>query len=57
LITLESTYETPAYFPANALKVWEWNGFGFSLVSEQEGVFSKLLVYQAPNQRLIFLTP
>ena len=57
LITLESTYETPADFPANALKVWEWNGFGFSLVSKLEGKFEALTVAQAPDQRTIFLTP
>jgi hypothetical protein len=57
LITLESTYETPVYFPANALKVWEWNGFGFSHVLKLEGKFEDLKVVQAPDQRTIFLTP
>lgn len=57
LITLESTYDTPAYSPANAMKVWEWNGFGFSLVSKLEGAFNELLIVQAPDRRILFLTP
>jgi hypothetical protein len=57
LITLESTYETQAHLPANAIKVWEWNGFGFSLVSKLEGAFKDLLIVQASDQRILFLTP
>jgi hypothetical protein len=57
LITLESTYETPTNSPANSLKVWEWNGFGFSLVSELAGVFNDLKVVLAPDLIPIFLKP
>lgn len=57
LITLESTYETEVVSHANALKVWEWNGFGFSLVSKLAGAFNDLLIVQAPDQRILFLTP
>ena len=57
LITLDSSYEAAPDFPAHALKVWEWNGFGFSLVSEQEGVFIDLKVILAPGLKPILLTP
>jgi hypothetical protein len=57
LITLESTYETPTIFPANALSVWEWNGFGFSLVSKLEGNFTEFFVVQNTDNQFLLLTP
>jgi hypothetical protein len=57
LITLVSSYEVPVDFPAHALKVWEWNGFGFSLVSEQTGVFNDLKVVLTPDLTPVLLTP
>lgn len=57
LITLDSSYEAAPGSPADTLKVWEWNGFGFSLVSEQEGVFNDLKVILAPGLKPILLTP
>jgi hypothetical protein len=57
LITLDSTYATFPSTPANTLKVWEWNGFGFSLVSSVEGLFSDLQVVQTSDKRVILLTP
>jgi hypothetical protein len=56
LITLEYPYESPITSSANALKVWEWNGFGFSLVSELKGVFNDLRVVLAPDLTPILLT-
>ncbi len=57
LVALESIYETTAASPANALKIWEWNGFGFSLVSEQKGYFSDLKVLNASDRNPILVTP
>lgn len=57
LITLDSSYEAAFGSPADTLRVWEWNGFGFSLVSEQEGVFNDLNVILAPGLKPILLTP
>jgi hypothetical protein len=55
LITLDSDYDVPAGTPAKHLKVWEWNGFGFSVVSKVEGLFHSLSVSQpAAGQVLIF---
>ncbi len=57
LITLESTYETAGVSPANALNIWEWNGFGFSLVSRLEGNFQELFVVQNTDNHILLLTP
>jgi hypothetical protein len=57
LITLDSSYEAASSSPAHALKIWEWNGFGFSLVSELKGVFNDLKVVLAPDLTPILMTP
>lgn len=60
LITLESSYARPWTFhaaPAQALKVWEWNGFGFSIVSKMEGAFDKLALAQANSGHILILVP
>ncbi len=57
LITLESTYETEVVSHANALNIWEWNGFGFSLVSRLEGNFQELFVVQNTDNHILLLTP
>ena len=44
LIVLEKHYNDAAFLPARALSVWEWNGFGFSLLSRQTGAFCSLEV-------------
>jgi hypothetical protein len=57
LITLDTTYAAPADNPANALKVWEWNGFGFSLVSRIKGSFNSLMVVRTQDGRVLILAP
>jgi hypothetical protein len=57
LVTMDSTYAAFPSTPANTLKVWEWNGFGFSLVSSVEGLFSDLQVVRTSDKRVILLTP
>jgi hypothetical protein len=57
LITLDSTYAATPGAPAEALKVWEWNGFGFSLVSSVNGQFSELQVVKSNDGRIFLLTP
>ena len=44
LIVLERQYNDAAFLPARALSVWEWNGFGFTLISRQNGAFRSLKV-------------
>jgi hypothetical protein len=57
LVTLESEYDDPPFAPARRLKTWEWNGFGFTLVSNMEGPFSRMAVVQAENGQALILTP
>jgi hypothetical protein len=57
LITLEGRYAGSRSSPARALKVWEWNGFGFTIVSSVEGSFSALAIVQEGNGRILILTP
>ena len=65
LVTLEGTYKSPASLPgipagsvpAHAIKVWEWNGFGFTVVSSMEGTYSKLALAQASSGRILILVP
>ena len=57
LITLETRYEAAPASPAESLKVWEWNGFGFGIVSEKDGVFHDLEVVLVPGQKSILVTP
>lgn len=44
LVTLDGNYAAPPYAPARHLKVWEWNGFGFTVVSSVSGTFRQLQI-------------
>jgi hypothetical protein len=65
LVTLEGTYtdpgprpETPeGSAPARALKVWEWNGFGFTVISTIEGTFDKMFLVRADAGPILILVP
>ncbi len=65
LITLEGRYadsglHPPDFLqsaPALDLKVWEWNGFGFSLVSSLTGTTTGMKIIQAADGRNLILTP
>jgi len=57
LVTLEAQYGDPPSAPARYLKVWEWNGFGLSLVSTVEGPFSQMAIAQAQDGRILILVP
>jgi hypothetical protein len=57
LVTLEAQYDDSPTAPARDLKVWEWNGFGFSLVSSIEGPFSQMVVAKASGSQLLILVP
>jgi hypothetical protein len=46
LLTLEHGYDDPSPVPARGLKVWEWNGFGFTAIAATPGRFSRLGVVQ-----------
>jgi len=57
LVALEGRYTDPSSAPARALKVWEWNGFGFSVVSLLDGGFDKLTLVQARDGHILILVP
>lgn len=57
LVTLEGRYAGVGSGPARALKVWEWNGFGFTIVSSVEGSFSGLALVREERGRVLILTP
>lgn len=57
LITLEGRYADNRSSPARTIKVWEWNGFGFSVVSYMEGSFPLLVLVREENGRILILTP
>jgi hypothetical protein len=57
LVTLESVYDDPPSAPARQLEVWEWNGFGFTIVSKTTGSFSQLEIARAENGQILILAP
>jgi hypothetical protein len=57
LVALEGLYTDPQSAPARTLKVWEWNGFGFTVVSSMDGAFSKMTLVQANNGHILILVP
>jgi len=57
LITLDGNYDVTSTAPATQLKVWEWNGFGFTVVSRVEGRFSRLLISRSKNGQAFLITP
>jgi len=46
LLTLERRYDDPSPVPARGLKVWEWNGFGFTAIAATPGRVTRLSVVQ-----------
>jgi hypothetical protein len=57
LVALEGRYTDSISSPARTLKVWEWNGFGFTVVSSNNGRFSKITLVKANNGRILILVP
>jgi hypothetical protein len=57
LVALESRYTDTRSAPARILKIWEWNGFGFTVVSSLDGWFEKLVLIRASNDHILILVP
>ncbi len=55
LITLEGEYDDPTLALSQNLKVWEWNGFGFTVVSKLTGQFSLLATAQSVDGPTLIL--
>jgi|SRR5688572_3794266 len=56
LITLEGKYDDLPSTPSRNLKVWEWNGFGFTVVSTLPGSFSLMAIAQMQDGRILILS-
>lgn len=58
LVTLEGKYDDPPSAPAGRLKVWEWNGFGFTIVNELEDAYSYSLMgtAQTDDRQVLILS-
>ena len=56
LVTLEGNYDDPPTARAQRLKVWEWNGFGFTLVIELKETFSMIGTAQMDDRQVLILT-
>ena len=57
LAALEVAYDDPPSAAASSLKVWEWNGFGFSAVYSLEGRFRQMQIVRAADDRILILSP
>ncbi|HET9914081.1 MAG TPA: VCBS repeat-containing protein [Anaerolineales bacterium] len=56
LVTLEGVYDDPPSASARRLKVWEWNGFGFTVVHELDDSFSLLVPARMEDGQVVILT-
>jgi hypothetical protein len=57
LVTLEGEYDDPASAPSRRLKIWEWNGFGFTIVTQLEDAFSFMGTAQTADGEILILAP
>ncbi len=57
LVALEGNYQNPRSAPARVLKVWKWNGFGFSVVSSMTGIFDKMTLVRTIDGKVLILVP
>ena len=55
LVTLEGSYTDPPSAAAHALKVWQWNGFGFSNVSTVRASVNKMVLVRADSGQIMIL--
>ncbi len=56
LVILEGEYDDLPSAPARRLKVWEWNGFGFTVVNELEDSFRLMVTVQTEDGQVLILT-
>jgi hypothetical protein len=55
LVALEGGYDDPPAVPSRRLKVWEWNGFGFTVVHVLEDSFSLMVPAQLEDRQVLIL--
>ncbi len=56
LVTLGGEYDDPPAAPSRNLKIWEWNGFGFTVVNELEDSVRLMVPAQTEDGRVLILT-
>ena len=56
LVTLEGAYDDPPSVPSRRLSVWEWNGFGFSIVFEVADTFNLMGTVQLDDRQVLILS-
>jgi hypothetical protein len=56
LVALTGQYDDAPSALSRRLKVWEWNGFGFTVVNELEDSSSRLVPVQTEDGRIFILT-
>ena len=57
LVTLEGEYDDSPSASSRRLKVWEWNGFGFTIVTELEDSFRFIDTAQTDGGQILILAP
>ena len=57
IATLEGSYASPRSVVSHQLKIWEWNGFGFTVLSEINGSFDKLVSIKTADGRILLFVP
>jgi hypothetical protein len=57
LVALEGRYSDSISDPARTIKIWEWNGFGFTVVSSMDGIFNKMTLVRADDGPILILVP
>jgi hypothetical protein len=56
LVTLVGRYDDPPSAPSRQLKVWEWNGFGFTVVSELDDSLRLMVPVRIETGQVLILT-
>lgn len=51
LITMEGVYDERSVFPGKTLKLWEWNGFGFSLLTSLPGKYNNFMIFTSRSKQ------
>lgn len=55
LLAIEGQYEKRQATAGTTLAIWKWNGFGFDLISRQEGRFTQVDIrYEQDNEPIIW---
>jgi len=57
LVTLEGSYSKQTNSAADDMKIWVWNGFGFSVVDSTQGSFTNLVLARDDRNRIVILGP